>query len=175
MQSANGMAVALNMPCTFVAADILQIDASYEDRFDLLLITIGSLCWFKDLLPFFHKAARCTRKDGVVLVHEQHPVTNMLAIPGDENYDEHWPGNLVNSYFQNTWIESGGMPYISGKAYASKTFTSYTHPMSAIITAAIEAGLQVCALQEFARDLTGEFAAMQNKGIPLSYILKLRK
>lgn len=175
VQFANGIAAALNMHCTFVATDILQIDASYDDRFDLLLITIGSLCWFKDLSLFFNRVARCTKKHGVVLVHEQHPVTNMLAIPGEENYDEQRPGKLVNSYFQNTWIESSGMPYISGQAYASKTFTSYTHSLSAIITAAIESGLQVCNLQEFDRDLSGDFTPMENKGIPLSYILKLRK
>lgn len=172
---ANGIAAALNLPCTFVATDILKIDASYEDRFDLLLITIGSLCWFQNLSLFFNKVARCTRKDGVVLIHEQHPVTDMLAIPGEENYDEKRPGNLVNSYFQNTWIESKGMPYITRKAYASKTFTSYTHPLSEVITAAIESGLWVCKLQEFGRDLSGDFGAVENKGIPLSYILKLRR
>lgn len=172
---ANGMAAALNLPCTFVATDILEIDASYADRFDLVVITIGSLTWFKDLSLFFNKVARCTRKDGVVLVHEQHPVTDMLAIPGEPNYDEHQPGNFANSYFQNTWIENNGMPYITGKEYASKTFTSYTHPLSAILTAAIESGFQVCKFQEHDRDLSGDFAAVEDKGIPLSYILKLRK
>ena len=175
VQFANGIAAALNLPCTFVTTDILEIDASYEDRFDLTLITIGSLCWFKDLSLFFNKVSRCTRKDGVVLVHETHPVTDMLAIPGEANYDEHSPGNLVNSYFQNTWIESSGMRYITRNAYASKTFTSYTHPLSTVITAAIESGLQVCKFQEFDRDLSGDFAAVENRGIPLSYILRLRR
>ncbi len=175
VQFANGIAAALNLPCTFVAKDILEIDASYDDRFDLLLVTIGSLCWFKDLSLFFNKVARCTRQDGVVLVNEQHPVANMLAIPGEENYDEHWPGNLVNSYFQNTWIESSGMPYITGKPYASKTFTSYTHPLSDVVTAAIESGLRVCKLQEFDRDLSGDFASVEDKGIPLSYILRMMR
>ncbi len=172
---ANGVAAELGLPCTFVATDILQIDTSYANRFDLLLITIGALCWFQDLSPFFNKVARCTRKDGVVLVHEQHPLTNMLATRGEDNYDEQRPGNLVNSYFQHTWIAKSGMYYITGKEYPSKTFTSYTHPLSDVITAAIGSGLQVSGFQEFERDLSGDFAALENKGTPLSYILRLRK
>ncbi len=172
---ANKMAAALKLPCTFVATDILAIEASYEDRFDLVVITIGALTWFEDLSPFFHKVARCTRKDGVVLIHEQHPVTDMLAIPGEPNYDEGEPAKLVNSYFKNTWVENNGMPYITGKEYASKTFTSYTHPLSAILTAALESGLQVCKFLEFDRALSDDLAAVENKGIPLSYLLKLKK
>ncbi len=173
VEFANGLAAALQLPCKFVATDILDIDASYDDRFDLLLITIGALCWFQDLSPFFNKVARCTRKDGVVLIHEQHPLTDMLAMPGEENYDEQRPGNLVNSYFQHTWIENSGMRYITGKEYPSKAFTSYTHPLSDIFTAAIGSGLQVSKFQEFERDLSGEFAPVEHKGIPLSYMLRL--
>lgn len=173
VQFANGLAAALNLPCQFVAADVLQIGPGYEGRFDLLLITIGALCWFRDLSLFFNQVARCTRKDGVVLLHERHPVTDMLAISGEENFDDQRPGNLVNSYFRNTWMESNGMPYMSSKPYASKTFTSYTHPLSAVITAAIDAGLQVRKFQEFDRDLSGDFAALEGRGIPLSYILRL--
>lgn len=175
VQFANEMAAALDLPCTFVATDILEIDASYEDRFDLSLVTIGALCWFKDLSLFFDKVARCTKQGGFVLVHEKHPVTDMLALPGEENYDAARPGNLVNSYFQKTWVENSGMPYITRETYASKTFTSYTQPLSAVITAAIESGLQISKFQEFDHDLSGDFAAVENKGIPLSYLLELRR
>ncbi len=176
VEFANRIARELHMNCTFVATDILQIPESYDDKFDFLLITIGALCWFQDLRPFFEKAAGCLKQGGIVLIHEQHPVTNMLALPGEENYDASSPGNLVNSYFHNTWIENDGMPYMTRKQYASKTFTSYTHSLSAIFTAALEAGLQIGKFQEFERNITGdEFGAVENKGIPLSYILKLRK
>ncbi len=175
VEFANRTARALHMNCTFVATDILQIPASYDDKFDFLLITIGVLCWFQDLRLFFAKAAHCLKQGGIVLIHEQHPVTNMLALPGEENYDADRPGTLVNSYFQSTWIENDGMPYMTGKQYASKTFTSYTHSLSAIFTAAMDSRLHVAKYQEFERDLSGDFAAVENKGIPLSYILKLSK
>src|SRR5512138_3022199 len=126
---ANRVAGALPVKCRFVATDILEIDETYDDKFDFLLITIGALCWFKDLSLFFEKVARCVKQDGIVLINEEHPLTNMLALPGEANYDEDRPGNIVNSYFQNTWIENDGMLYMTQKSYTSKTFTSYTHPL----------------------------------------------
>ncbi len=173
---ANRTAAALHTNCRFVATDILEIDPSYDDKFDLLLITIGALCWFQDLSPFFGKVARCVKRGGIVLINEQHPVTNMLALPGEANYDENRPGNIVSSYFQNTWTENDGMFYMTQKNYPSKTFTSYTHSLSAIFTAAIESGLRILKFQEFEHDLSGgEFAAVEHIGIPLSYILRLKR
>ncbi len=170
---ANAVARALRLPCTFIASDILAIPESYDGRFDFLLITIGSLCWFRDLSLFFEKVRRCVKKGGVVLVHEQHPVTNMLARPGEENYAAERPAAFVNPYFEHTWTENDGMPYITRKSYPSKTFTSYTHSLSAIFDAALQAGLRMEHFQEFEHDLSGDFAALEGKGIPLSYLLRL--
>ncbi len=176
VEFANRSAQVLHLNCRFVATNILEIDESYDDRFDFVLITIGSLTWFENLSLFFEKVARCVKEGGGVLINDMHPVTNMLALPGEDNYDANAPARFVNPYFQKTWVENNGIFYITGKRYASKTFTSYSHPLSAVFMAAIGSGLQIISFQEFERDCSGgEFSVLEHQGIPLSYILKLKK
>ncbi len=172
---ASRAAEELGLPCEFTATDVLELPSRFNNTLDLLLITIGSLTWFHDLSPLFEKAARCLKAGGMVLINEQHPVTNMLAIRGEDNYDETRPASLANSYFEKTWVENGGMFYMTKKSYRSKAFTSYTHPMSAMLNAAIASGLRIKKLTESEHDLSaGDFADLEDKGIPLSYLLELR-
>ena len=172
---ANKIACTLKWNCTFIATDVLEIDEEYYDKFDFLFISSGSLCWFKDLFHFFEKVSKCVKKNGIVLISEMHPVTNMLASPGEKNFDRNVPGNIVNSYFEKTWIENDGMYYMTHKKYKSKTFTSYTHSLSAILSAAFLYGYQISKFAEFEQDLSGgQFSLIENRGIPLSFILELK-
>ena len=46
---ANEKASELNLPCEFEAVNIYDIDDRFKEQFDVVIITIGALCWFKDL------------------------------------------------------------------------------------------------------------------------------
>jgi len=172
---ANETAKVLHSNCQFIATNILDIGNEFHDRFDLIIITIGTLCWFKELDPFFAKVTKCLKRDGFVIINEQHPVTNMLGAPGEENYNIETPANIMNSYFEKEWKGNDGMYYITKKAYKSKTFTDYTHPFSKIIRALCNSGLNILRLQEFDYDLSGMFEKLNHAGIPLSYILEAKK
>ena len=74
---ANEKAKELNLPCEFVAVNIYDIDDSYRNRFDVVIITIGALCWFDDLNRFFKVVAKCMKQGGVIVINEQHPCTNI--------------------------------------------------------------------------------------------------
>jgi hypothetical protein len=63
---------------------------------------------------------------------EQHPITNMLDAPGEDDCIKEDPLNICNSYFSKEWIESGGMHYMVIKAYKYRTFINYTHSLSEI-------------------------------------------
>ncbi len=49
---ANEKAKELCLPCTFEAVNIYDMDERYREQFDLVIITIGALCWFADLKRF---------------------------------------------------------------------------------------------------------------------------
>ncbi|MHB1485559.1 MAG: class I SAM-dependent methyltransferase [Saccharofermentanales bacterium] len=174
---ANSTAKELQMNCSFVATDIFNIDSAYYGAFDYILITIGALTWFEDLKAFFNKTASCLKDGGYLVINEKHPVTDMLAMEGEENFDASLPDKLINSYFrQEPWIESNGMGYMSdsSKDY-KKTFYSYSHTFADIMNAIIDNGMQIRKLKEFDFDISSSFCNLDHKGIPLSYILISQK
>lgn len=175
VQFADKTAEELGLPCTFHAVDILQIGNEYDNQFDIAVITIGALCWFKDLMRFFDVVSRSLKSGGILLINEQHPVTNMLSAPGEDNYRSDCPLNICNSYFDKEWIENGGMFYITKKEYTSKTFINFTHSLSEIMSGICENGLHIIGFKEFEYDISGLFEPINNKGVPLSYIIEAKK
>lgn len=174
---ANMTAQELEMNCTFIATDILKIDERFYNAFDYIFITIGALTWFNDLNAFFKKVYDCLKAGGHLFINEQHPVIDMLAAQGEHNYDPSTPERLVNSYFRNEpWVEGDGMGYMSdsSKEY-KKTFYSFSHSVSEILNAIVQSGMQVKKMQEYDYDISGSFAHLNHKGIPLSYILVCKK
>ena len=172
---ANEKAKELQLPCVFEAVNIYDIGDRYREQFDVVIITIGALCWFDDLNRFFAIIAKCMKPGAAILINEQHPCTNMLATEGDELYDPEHSTECRYSYFEHVWTGNEGMYYITQKSYRSKTFTDYTHPMSEIISGMCGNGIVVTGLQEFDYDISGGFAALDHSGYPLSMIIRGRK
>ena len=172
---ANEKAKELNLPCEFVAANIYDIDDSFKDCFDIVIITIGALCWFDDLDRFFAVVAKCMKPGAVIVINEQHPCTNMLTTQGEELYDPEHRIECHYSYFKHEWTGNGGMYYMTLKSYESKTFTDYTHPMSQIVSGMCNNGIVITGLQEFEHDLSGGFTELDNCGFPLSMIIQGKK
>ena len=172
---ANEKARELGLPCVFEAANIYDIDDSYKESFDMLLITIGALCWFDDLDRFFAVAAKCMKPGAPIIINEQHPCTSMLTTPGEELYDPEHRLECHYSYFEHEWTGNGGMYYMTKKSYHSKTFTDYTHPLSEIISGMCSNGIVVTGMQEFDHDLSGGFTDLDNSGFPLSMIIQGKK
>ena len=172
---ANEKAEELNLPCKFVAANIYDIDDRYKNTFDVVIITIGALCWFDDLNRFFAVIAKCMKPGAIILINEEHPFRNMLAAEGDEPYDPEHRAECHFSYFEHEWTGNGGMYYMTQKHYQSKTFTDYTHSLSEIISGMCGNGIVVTGLQEFDHDIGGGFVELDHQGFPLSMIIQGRK
>ena len=172
---ANEKAEELHLPCVFEAVNVYDIDDRYREQFDVVIITIGALCWFQDLNRFFAVVAGCMKPGAVIVIHEQHPCTNMLATEGEEPYDPEHRMECRYSYFEHEWSGNEGMYYMTLKNYHSKTFTDYTHPMSEIISGMCNAGIVVTGLQEFDHDISGGFTAIDRSGYPLSMIIQGKK
>lgn len=167
-------AQVLQLPCRFVAANILDLKEEYTNSFDVILFTIGAITWFKDLNELFAVVSRCLKTGGVMLLHDFHPVMNMLPLPGEDTYCEDCNIVLENKYFtEEPWIENSGMGYISGE-YESKTFTSFSHSISDIINATISSGMQIERFDEYDQDV-GLSDAYDGKGLPLSILLSAKK
>ena len=160
----------------FVCTDITQIPPEFTGTFDLLIVTAGALCWFRDLEALFAKAAEVLAAQGYLLIHEIHPFTQMLAYQSEPDYDAAHPDRPIYSYFRtDVWVETDGMDYVGGTTYASKPFTSFSHTMASIITAMARNGLTIAEMHEFPEDISAGFGHLKERGLPLSYLLLARK
>ncbi|MDD4124358.1 MAG: class I SAM-dependent methyltransferase [Eubacteriales bacterium] len=156
--------------CRFVACNIMDIPEQYYNSFDYIMFTIGAIAWFDDLERLFKKVSDCLRPGGTLLIHDFHPLINMLPIPGEPEFDENHLNKLAYSYFKKEpWIENNGMSYMSEK-YPSKTFTSFTHTISDIINSLIQADMNIKKFNEYDYDI-GISEAYNEKGFPLSFLL----
>lgn len=172
---ANEKARELNLPCTFEAVNIYDINEHFKELFDVVIITIGALCWFEDLNRFFEIVAKCMKTGAIIVLNEQHPCTNMLAAEGEAAFDSGHRMECHYSYFEHVWTGNEGMYYMTRRSYHSKTFTDYTHPMEEIITGMCNNGILITGLQEFDYDISGGFTSIDHNGFPLSMILQGKK
>jgi len=162
--------------CDFAAYNILDIPEGYHSRFDFIFFTIGAIIWFEDLRLLFEKTAKCLKTGGLLLINDFHPVMNMLALPGDDCFDQSRLDRFAYSYFtREPWVTNDGMGYMTDK-YESKPFTSYSHTMSAIVNALSEHRIKTIKLNEYdSSDDDGLTGVYKNKGIPLSFVLIAEK
>jgi len=169
---ANRHAAATGIDCTFVATDVLKVGRAWEGRFDAAFLTVGALCWIERLDALFDVVRRCLKPGGILLIHEMHPLTNMLAVPGEDEYDPALPERIVLPYFRDVpFVDAMGMHYMVGEHYPSKTFTSFAHTTAEILTALIANRFAIRSFTEHPIDVSDSFVDLERFRIPLSYIL----
>ena len=162
--------------CEFEACNILDISSEYHNSFDFIFFTIGAITWFEDLTLLFDKVTKCLKPGGLVLINDFHPFENMLPLPGDDCFDGNNINKFAYSYFRKEpWVENEGMGYMSVR-YSSKTFTSFSHTMSAIINGLADNGIKTVRLSEYDYDIGLTDSDVYNgKGFPLSFTLIAEK
>ena len=176
IKEAGERAAQCNIDCQFVRTDVYEIDDSYNNRFEMLYITVGCLGWMPDLGLFFEKAARLLREDGLVFIHEIHPFLDMLPV------DERGATDIlriVGSYFKTEpFAEPGGLDYVGNTEYESKT-TEYwfVHTLSDIMMNLIGNGISIEHFTEYPTAISPNHRKFEETqaGMPLSFILIGRK
>ena len=159
--------------CEFVSCNVLEIPEKYNNQFDVIILTVGAICWFEDLEVFFAKASKCLKDNGLLIMNEIHPFENMLPVPGEDEFDPNNMDRLAYSYFRREpWLQTQ-MGYMSGE-YESKTFTSFSHTLSEIINSLSVNGLKTIRFNEYDYDI-GLSDVYDGMGCPLSFILIAQK
>ncbi|MFU8792775.1 MAG: class I SAM-dependent methyltransferase [Acholeplasmataceae bacterium] len=173
--NANQMAKTLGYPVTFVETNILDVDQTYHDLFDVVIITVGALCWFRDLNALFKIVGACLKADGVIIIEETHPLINMLATKDEHNFNENHPKDNVNDYFKlEPWTDIEGMGYMTNEK-TKNTFVSFSHTLSDMINAMIINKIQIEHIEEYDQCIANLFDHLNQQGIPLSILIQGRK
>lgn len=137
-------------------------------------MTIGVLGWMPELPDFFAVAARLLRPGGVLLLHEQHPFTNMLEPRAERPFEPQ------HSYFRSApFAESAAIVYDGGATLPVPTHYWFVHTLSDVVMGALGAGLNLESLREYPENISSAewdlYETREGLELPLSYTLVARK
>lgn len=143
---ATELAGAAGVRVDFVEGELYQaVEALGAGRFDLVYTGIGALCWLPDVRRWAEVVAALLRPGGRLFMREGHPVLWALDDPRPD-------GLLVLAY---PYFETEGVPFSEPVSYVEHAGTlespdiiHFNHGLAQIITAVMEAGMHLVAIEE---------------------------
>ncbi len=129
----------------FIESDIHQLPQNVRERFDIALVTIGVLGWMPDVAQFMRHVASTLKPGGTLVMYETHPFLEVFDPRADN------PLLPASSYFRSEpFVLQESIVYEGQSEVAGPTSYWYVHTLGDVVTAAIDAQLQISHLQEYA-------------------------
>lgn len=163
--------------CDFVRTNIFDISKSYYGEFDMIIITVGVLCWIHDLTKLFEIASNLLIKGGIIYINDIHPYTNLIVLFDEEGYDPNDPLKTVNPYFQDhALFYESNLDYIGGSNAKALPTIEFTHTISDILNALIKNNFRIAEFNESPYDIADIFPEIEKlQKIPLSFLIVAEK
>lgn len=135
IQKAQELAQELNLKSEFLCADVYSFQSSDTTPYDIVFTSYGAICWLPDLNRWAEVVASNLAVGGRFYIAEFHPVNDILA--GYSYFAQAQPD--VNE--EGTYTENG--------ADTIAKLATWAHPMSSVINALVNAGIQIERVNEF--------------------------
>ena len=146
LEVARDLADRVGQEVRFVQADVYDAVEALGDGFDLVYSTVGIVAWLPSMARWAKVVAELLAPGGRLYLRDSHPMLMTL----DETRDDH---QLVvtHPYFRRPepqrWEDSTSYTGEAG-AVSSPVCFEWSHPLSEIVQAVIDAGLVVTRLHE---------------------------
>jgi SAM-dependent methyltransferase len=144
--AARALAARMGVPVTFIHADVGDLPAGLDGRFDVVFTSHGVLCWLPDLERWAGGIARALVSGGVFFIVEAHPV---LLCFDDRSAEPDL--RLLYPYFQGPEPIREEHPgcYSAPEAAITSVEHVWLHRLSSIIGSLTRAGLRVESFEEY--------------------------
>ncbi|MEM7113181.1 MAG: class I SAM-dependent methyltransferase [Chloroflexota bacterium] len=142
---AKSLSQELNIPATFVCANVYDLVAALRGTFDIVFTSYGVLHYLPDLGRWAETIAHYLNPGGIFYIVEDHPTFRIFRSKSEGEFRAERP------YFHHPTPEK----YVGKASYAidddAKTTTQYiwNHHMGDILNSLINAGLHIDFLHEF--------------------------
>ena len=163
---ARSLSAELDIPATFLCANIYDLPEAPEAQFDIVFTSYGVLTWLPDLDRWAQVVARYLKPGGIFYLVEFHPVISMLDDDGER---------LAYPYFiadEPLQFESEGS-YAAPEDDVKRTAYEWPHSLAEVVMALLNAGLRLEHLHEFPYS-TYPFPEYLDKDAPDRYVWKDR-
>jgi SAM-dependent methyltransferase len=146
LEVARRLAADAGADVEFVESEVeAAVDALGAGRFDLVFTGIGAINWLPDIRRWAKVVAGLLRPGGRLFLREGHPMLWTLADPRPD-------GLLVVEY---PYFEGPGTVFSEPTSYvghegtlASPVTVEFNHGLAEIITALLDAGMELTAIEE---------------------------
>jgi SAM-dependent methyltransferase len=148
LAEARRLAARTGADVDFVRSDVYDaVDALAAGAFDLVFTGVGALCWLPDVRRWARTVAGLLRPGGRLFLREGHPVLWSLDSERSDALVVDYP------YFElaEPLVFDEGGTYVETDVEFTATRThEWNHGLGQIVTAVLEAGLELTALEEHA-------------------------
>ena len=126
---------------TFVLSEVAGAPAALGRRYDVVYVSLGSLCWLPKIEEWADTVAALLAPGGTLLVHDVHPLAFSLADDGV---------SFAYSYFEEAEPVVNDEPstYTDGGSLTHVTTFEWNHSLGEIVTALATRGLTITHLTE---------------------------
>lgn len=176
--TARALSSELEIPAAFVQSDVYELPQHLEGQFDIVFTSYGAIGWLPDMARWAGVVRHFLKPGGTFLIAEFHPVLFTF----DDDFEK-----IHYSYFNRAPIvfEVNGT-YADPQAPIRSTGCSWNHPLSDVIGALLQQGLQLELFQEFdyspyncfpnlVEVAPGKYQLKGYEGIlPMVYVIKMR-
>ena len=159
---ARELAKIAKLNAKFECVNIFDISENYNNYFDAIFISEGSLSWLSNMHEYFKVMNRLLKTGGKILLAEIHPIAFLLEDVYDTQIDYEKPGpyKLLTS-----------LDYVGEVKYEPDECYCYMHKLSDIIMAIINNNFEIKYLNESKKDTGWMDPENNNKKFPLSFQL----
>ena len=171
----------LELDATFIESNVYEVPEKVAGEFDVVFTSYGVVGWLPDLKTWGEIIASKLKKGGVFYMIEFHPIVWMfdfLQTPPKLTYPYLKSGVIYEEY-QGTYTNSDSN--ITSKEYG------WNHGLGEVVTALVNAGLEIEFLHEFEKSPYNSFPDMdvtsdgmyvlkeEQRMIPLLYSIRATK
>lgn len=173
IEQAMALSKQCKVPADFICDDVIHY-MQQGRAFDVVFTSYGAICWLPDISIWAQGVSRQLKAGGTFFMAEFHPIYDLIA-----GY----------SYFHKSEpdVEEEGVYTENSENQEKQTIAVWSHPISDVITALIDAGLTIQSFNEYdfspydcfenmLERKPGEYIAKhQGKNVPLVYGIKAIK
>lgn len=132
---ANRLATEAGLEADFVCANIYDFQPAYPETYAIVFTSYGAVCWLSDLVRWAAVIASNLAAGGIFYMVEFHPFHDLLS-----GYS-YFEGAVPDVEEEGSYTENGGQ--------AVARLATWAHPISSIVTALIDSGIEILSLKEF--------------------------
>jgi len=151
---------------TFICADMYELPNILDQKFDIIFLSYGVLCWIAKLKKWAKLIDHFLKDGGTFYIVELHPFTNILSSDF----------TLFYKYFdKGPYIDDSSGTYTDWSADVKGITYEWSYTISDVINVLIKQGLQIEYVHEFPFTMYDQFPGFMEKNKKGQYVLKNRK